>query len=114
MILAEIMADSGLCIDSTSPRPCLGSGRKRGALRRALGRSRGGFTSKLLCLADVLGRPIAFHLTGGEAADCKAYDTLIGLPERAPAALLADERSISSSSGASFPQPGNRASRSVR
>jgi transposase len=74
-----------------SPRPCLGSGRKRGTHRRALGRSRGGFTSKLHCLADALGRPLAFHLTVGEAADCKAYDALIDLPERAPDALLADK-----------------------
>ena len=74
-----------------SPRPCLGSRRKRGTHRRALGRSRGGFTSKLHCLADALGRPLAFHLTVGEAADCKAYDHLIGLPERAPVALLADK-----------------------
>jgi len=74
-----------------SPCPRLGSGRKRGAHRRALGRSRGGFTSKLHCLADALGRPLAFILTAGEAADCKAYDALIGLPERAPDALLADK-----------------------
>lgn len=74
-----------------SSRPRLGSGRKRGAHRRALGRSRGGFTSKLHYLADALGRPLAFHLTGGEAADCKAYDALIVLPERAPDALLADK-----------------------
>ena len=72
-------------------RPRLGSGRKRGAYRRALGRSRGGFTSKLHCLADARGRPIAFHLTVGEAADCKAYDTLIALPEQTPKALLADK-----------------------
>jgi len=45
-----------------------------GACRRALGRSRGGFTSKVHCLADALGRPLAFHLMGGEAADCKAYE----------------------------------------
>jgi len=51
--------------------------------------SRGGFTSKLRCLADALGRPLAFHLTVGEAADCKAYDALISLPERTPDALLA-------------------------
>jgi transposase len=37
------------------------------------------------------GRPIAFHLTPGEAADCRAYDTLINLPEQAPDALLADK-----------------------
>lgn len=42
-------------------------------------------------MADALGRPLAFHLTNGEAAHCKAYDALIGLPERAPDALLADK-----------------------
>lgn len=42
-------------------------------------------------MADALGRPLAFHLTVGEAADCKAYDALIGLPQRAPDALLADK-----------------------
>ena len=73
------------------PRPCLGSGRKRGIHRRALGRSRGGFTSKIHCLGDARGRPIAFDLTPGEAADCKTYDTLIDLPEQAPDALLADK-----------------------
>jgi transposase len=71
--------------------PCLGSGRKRGGHQRALGRSRGGFTSKVHCIGDARGRPIAFHLTPGEAADCKAYETLIDLPEQAPGALLADK-----------------------
>ena len=73
------------------PRACLGSGRKRGIHQRALGRSRGGFTSKIHGLGDARGRPIAFDLTPGEAADCKTYDTLIDLPEHAPAALLADK-----------------------
>jgi transposase len=72
------------------PRACFGSGRKRGIHKRALGRSRGGFTSKIHCLGDARGRPIAFDLTSGEAADCKTYDTLIDLPEQAPDALLAD------------------------
>ena len=72
-------------------RPRLGSGRKRGTHRRALGRSRGGFTSKVHCLSDARGRPIAFHLTPGEAADCKAYKELIDLPEQKPKALLADK-----------------------
>ncbi len=35
--------------------------------------------------------PLGFHLTAGEAADCKAYPVLIELPERAPDALLADK-----------------------
>jgi len=42
-------------------------------------------------LADRPGRPLAFHLTVGDAADCKAYDTLITLPKRAPQAFLADK-----------------------
>ncbi|MCL6252360.1 transposase [Altererythrobacter sp. KTW20L] len=42
-------------------------------------------------MADRRGRPLAFHLTVGEAADCKAYDTLIALPERVPQAFLADK-----------------------
>ena len=37
------------------------------------------------------GKPPAFHLTGGRAADCKAYDTLIALPEIEPAALPGDK-----------------------
>ena len=73
------------------PRPCLGSGRKGGIHRRALGRSRGGFTCKVHCLSDARGRPVAFHLTPGEAANCKAYEALIDLPERQPGALLADK-----------------------
>jgi transposase len=73
-----------------SSRPCLGRGRKRGTHQRALGRSRGGFTSKIHCLADARGRPIAFHLTPGETHDSKAYKALIDLPERVPDALLGD------------------------
>jgi len=86
------MADSGhYNIDSTTVRAHFDSGQKRWIHRRALGRSRGGFTSKLHCLADARGRPLAFHLTVGETADSKAYDTLINLPEQAPQALIADK-----------------------
>jgi transposase len=41
-------------------------------------------------LGDARGRPIAFHLTPGEAADCRAYEPLICLPEQLPDALIAD------------------------
>ena len=84
-------------LDFESPRLAVTSQRERGgpsirgAHKRALGRSRGGFTSKVHCLGDARGRPIAFHLTPGEAADCKVYDTLIDLPEQTPDALLADK-----------------------
>lgn len=62
---------------------------EKGAHRCALGRSQGGFTSKLHCLVDALGRPLVFHLTIGKVADCNGYDALIGLPGSTPDALLA-------------------------
>jgi len=71
--------------------PCLGRRRKRGTREQAFGRSRGGFTSKVHCVVDARGRPLGFHLTGGEAADCKSYDILIDLPEQRPEAMLADK-----------------------
>jgi transposase len=73
----------------TGPR--LGRRRKRGTRAQAFGRSRGGFTCKVHCLGDAQGRPLAFHLTGGEAADCQSYATLIDLPDSAPGALIADK-----------------------
>lgn len=72
-------------------RSCLGGRRKKGGDGQALGRSRGGWTSKLHCVADARGRPLAFHLTGGEAADSRSYLMLIGLPGHRPKALLADK-----------------------
>lgn len=41
--------------------------------------------------SNALRLPLAFHLTVGEVADCKAYDALIGLTARASDALLADK-----------------------
>ncbi len=73
------------------PGPCVGRRRKRGTREQAFGRSRGGFTSKVHCVGDARGRPLAFHLTSGEAADCASYDTLIDLPAGVPDALLADK-----------------------
>ncbi len=35
--------------------------------------------------------PLQFCLTGGEAADCKSYETLIGLVGKKPNALIADK-----------------------
>ena len=89
----EIMVDSGhYSIDSTTVRAhVVAAGGQGGAPRRALGCSQGGFASKLHCLADGRGRPLAFHLTVGEAADCKAYDALIAMPEQTREALLADK-----------------------
>ena len=56
---------------------------------QAIGRSRAGFSTKIHALCDGKGRPIAFHLTGGEAHDLQGADTLLE-KVNAPA-LLADK-----------------------
>lgn len=50
---------------------------KRGERAQAIGRSRGGRTTKIHALTDTFCRPIAFLLTGGQVADCTAADTLL-------------------------------------
>jgi hypothetical protein len=44
----------------------------------ALGRSKGGFGSKIHALCDALGMPIKYLLTGGQEADCKQAIPLAG------------------------------------
>ena len=55
----------------------LGSRRKRGEKKQAVGRSRGGRNTKIHALADAKGRLIAILLTGGEAHDCPVAERLI-------------------------------------
>jgi transposase len=50
---------------------------ERGEHARAIGRSRGGRTTKIHALTDRFCRPIAFLLTGGQVAHCVAADTLL-------------------------------------
>src|SRR5579883_973402 len=57
--------------------PPLGSGRKRGEKNQAIGRSRGGRTTKIHALTDEHCRPLAFLITGGNVADCTAAATLL-------------------------------------
>jgi IS5 family transposase len=65
--------------------------------------------SKVHCLSDAGGRAVAFHLTPGEAADCKAYDELIDLPEQKPKALPADKAYDSDAIRADLKQRGIKA-----
>ena len=44
---------------------------------QALGRSRGGFSTKIHILVDALGNPLRFILTGGERHDCTQAEALI-------------------------------------
>ena len=52
-------------------------GRKRGQQNQALGRSRGGFSTKIHVSADGLGNPTRFLLSGGQEADITYAESLI-------------------------------------
>jgi transposase len=51
--------------------------RKRGRSIQAIGRSRGGWTTKVHALIDVIGRPYALMLTAGNVSDVKAAPALL-------------------------------------
>jgi len=51
---------------------------KGGAKANAIGVSRGGRTTKIHALVDILGRPLRLILTPGNTSDVKAADQLIG------------------------------------
>ena len=66
-----------------------GGGKKSRAQEQALGRSRGGFSTKVHALTDALGYPIKFILTGGQESDIgQAENLLTGIQA---GALLADK-----------------------
>ena len=71
-----------IMIDGTIVRAhacAAGASRKKSAEPKdqALGRSKGGFTTKIHVMADALGNPLDFILTGGQAADVTQAYTLI-------------------------------------
>jgi transposase len=69
-----------------------GGGRKRGQEGQALGRSRGGFTTKIHAKSDHCGNLIAFDLTGGEASDSRHFDILLDIgPDIEPRAAITDK-----------------------
>jgi Transposase DDE domain len=71
---------------------CLGGRGKRGQDGQALGRSRGGFSTKIHLKADLDGRPLAFHLTEGQAGDSPQFEVLLDLgPDITPRAAMGDK-----------------------
>src|SRR6185312_11973109 len=56
---------------------------------QAIGRSKGGLTTKIHATVDALGNPTGFHLTGGQEHDLAGADAL--LPELEAEALIADK-----------------------
>ncbi|MFJ2864128.1 IS5 family transposase [Kitasatospora sp. NPDC087314] len=75
--------------------------RKKGAPDQALGRSRGGLTSKIHLVVDGFGRPLAFVVTAGNINDCTQLTTVMdairvprigpGRPRIRPDHLLGDK-----------------------
>src|SRR4051794_7120903 len=71
---------------------CLGSRGKRGLDNQALGRSRGGFSTKIPLKVDLGGRPLAFHLTEGQPSDSPQFEILLDLgPDITPRAAVGDK-----------------------
>ena len=71
---------------------CLGRRGKRGQQDQALGRSRGGFSTKIHLKVDLDGQPLAFHLTEGQASDSPQFEILLDLgPDITPRAAVGDK-----------------------
>ena len=92
MLQASITLDAAdlQCIDSTTAKAhrCSAGG-KGGADTQAIGRSRGGRSTKIHAVADHVGRLIAFDLTPGQRGDIRPAAALLAtLPE--PDYVLAD------------------------
>lgn len=73
-----------------SPR---GGGRtkKSTATLECLGRSRGGFTTKVHLVVDALGNCVHLDLTPGQQADCSLLPDLLAALPQVPAAVVADK-----------------------
>jgi transposase len=64
-------------IDATACKAQRFASGARGGGEEALGRSRGGLTTKIHAVVDGLGRPLCFLLTPGQAADCRQTSALL-------------------------------------
>lgn len=94
-LLLQALADSGTLemfrmIDSTivRPRRCA-TGERTEEQNQALGRSRGGFGTKIHLRCGAAGLPIDLVLSEGQAHDVTAYDGLIQQRDSDPGAILA-------------------------
>jgi transposase len=90
-MLTQEAQNEYLMIDSTLVRAHqqAATGRKGGVSDPALGRSRGGLTTKIHLLCNGLGYPVDFVVTAGPVADCTQALPLLG--ERKAEAVLADK-----------------------
>ena len=80
-------------IDSTITRAhaCAAGATGSNAEAEALGRSKGGFTTKIHAITDALGNPLDFILTAGQASDVGQADALLQPTPAGAEALLGDK-----------------------
>ena len=80
-------------IDSTVNRahPCAAGAAGSNAEDEALGRCRGGFSTKVHAITDALGNPLEFVLTGGQASDIGQAEKLLALAPAGAKAFVGDK-----------------------
>jgi transposase len=80
-------------IDSTIARAhaCAAGAAGSNAEAEALGRSKGGFTTKIHAITDALGNPLDFILTAGQASDIGQAEALLKLTPAGAGTLLGDK-----------------------
>ncbi|MDO8360529.1 MAG: IS5 family transposase [Devosia sp.] len=85
--------DSVQMIDSTIVRAHqhAAGAKKAGAQDEGLGRSRGGFSTKIHLRTNGLGLPVAVVLTGGQVSDVKGYAPVMAEPGPEPKVLMGDK-----------------------
>jgi hypothetical protein len=98
---------------------------KRGAERNALGRSRGGFSTKINARANAEGLPIGIVITPGQAHDVTAFPALMQEIDCDPEQMLGDKGTTAKPSAMRLsnavvkpqspaPQPGKYSMPSIR
>ncbi len=99
-VLLTALSDSGegqdsvQMIDSTIVRAhqhAAGAKKAGQPAQQGLGRSRGGFSTKIHLRANGLGLPVAVVLSGGEASDVKGYAPVMAEPGPEPKLMLGDK-----------------------
>jgi transposase len=71
--------------------PACGRGKRGNQDREALGRSRGGFSTKIHLRTNAQGNPLTFEISGGEVHEVNAYEALMELHDGRPEKLLGDK-----------------------
>ena len=75
--------------DDRAGAPAFGRSAEKRGIDQAIGRRKGGLSTKIHSTVDALGNPLSFHLTGGQACALEGADALLPQLESDP--LLADK-----------------------